>query len=317
MTPWNHRFPWLQLLGAPEGVPVSWARNGQHPAPSSASAHRAGAPASVPQTHLLCLPTPPISPQFPGNRPQIQTRLLSKMLTHPPKPPPWGRRSKGVASCGSPIAAWGPGYAPPRPPLSSCPWRPSLGVDSALGLLIAPGYLFGNSASVVRGRSTQELGKGSLTGASIPRPQDLLIYCSTRSPKPSDLTLSTTSLSCGQDPGSVGASGLGWLLRLQSSPVGRDVVSPKAPLDVVHIQAHSGGHCPNTGPGRLSVRPPAGQLTTGQAASLENQHWCSMGRTGAGVLTSSWKGRPIPCTILSHLEATHGPSSLRAGMTPG
>ena len=187
-----------------------------------------------------------------------------------------------------------------------------------LDVLIALGHLFGNSASAVRGRSTQELGKGSLTGASIPWPQDLLIYCSARSPKPSDLTLSTTSLSCGQDPGSAGASGLGWLLRLQSSPVGRDVVSPKAPLDVVHIQAHSGGHCPDTVPGRLSVCPsPAGQLTAGQAASLGNQHRCSTGRTGARVLTSSWKGRPIPCTVLSHLEATHGPASLKAGMTPG
>ena len=190
-----------------------------------------------------------------------------------------------------------------------------------LDVLIAPGRLCSNSASVVRGRSTQELGRGSLTRASIPRPQDLLICCSTRSPKPSDLTLSTASLSCGQDPRhhSEGASGSGWLLRLQSSPVGTAVVSPKAPLDVVHLQAHSGGHCPDTVPGRLSVHPsPAGQLTAGWAAFLENQHWHSTGRTGARVLlASSWKGHPIPCTVLSHLEATHGPASLRAGMTQG
>ena len=33
----DHRLPWLQLPGAPEGVPMSWDRNGQHPAPSSGS----------------------------------------------------------------------------------------------------------------------------------------------------------------------------------------------------------------------------------------------------------------------------------------
>lgn len=79
-----------------------------------------------------CAPgPPPLSPhappssQPPGHRPQVQTSILSKMMTHP-GPPLRERRSKGVTSCDTPITAWGPGYALPRSHWSSCPTAPSL-----------------------------------------------------------------------------------------------------------------------------------------------------------------------------------------------
>ena len=94
----------------------------------------------------------------------------------------------------------------------------------------------------------------------------------------------------------------------------------KAPLDVVHLQAQSGGHHPDTVSGQLSILPSlAGQLPAGRAASLENQaselQW-------AGEELESFTlplGRAIPFLALSFffLEATHRPASVRAGMTQG
>lgn len=78
------------------------------------------------------------------------------------------------------------------------------------------------------------------------------------------------------------------------------MVSPKALLDMVHLQAQSGGHRPDMGPGQLSVLPsPAGQLTAGRAASLENQA-SELQRAGQELESFTLPlGRAVPFLALS------------------
>lgn len=248
---------------------MSWAKNGQHPAPSSRS-QDLGVPRPLTEQVLppVC-PRPtssvsPCSPQLPASRSQTPgPDEHSEQDDDPSRAATEGKEKQGCDLLRHPHHCLGSWLCSPEVTLEFLP----------------------------------------------------------HSPKPSDLTLSTSSSFCDQDPGhrSAGASGSGWLLRLRLScqqgcglpkgsarhgpPSGSvrwspprhgswPIVRPSFPCRTAHCRAGSF-------PRKSSIRAPAG-------------------RTGAGVLhTSSQKGRPIPCTVLFFLEVTHGPASLRAGMTQG